>query len=85
MSRSVPGHHDACVPRCASYPTARHFHDGIALTPDDRLAAVAAAGLVGIDDGFLRVTEAGGPVLRSGCAVFDRYLGSGPGRYWRAL
>ncbi len=29
MSRSVPRHYDARVPRYTSYPTAPHFHDGI--------------------------------------------------------
>jgi oxygen-independent coproporphyrinogen-3 oxidase len=50
-----------------------------------RLAPMAADGLVEIDDGHIRVTEAGRPLLRSVCAVFDRYLGSGPGRYSRAV
>ena len=50
-----------------------------------RLAPMAADGLVEIDDGHIRVTEAGRPLLRSVCAVFDRYLGTGAARHSRAV
>ncbi len=50
-----------------------------------RLAAMEADGVVEINDGRVRVTEAGRPLLRSVCAVFDRYLDSGVGRHSRAV
>ncbi len=50
-----------------------------------RLAPMEADGLVEIDGGRVRVTETGRPLLRSVCAVFDRYLGSGVGRHSRAV
>ena len=42
-------------------------------------------GLVEIDGSRVRITEYGRPLTRSVCAVFDRYLGSGPGRHSRAV
>ncbi len=41
------------------------------------LAPMAEDGLVEIDGGRLRVTEAGRPLLRSACAAFDTYLDAG--------
>lgn len=51
----------------------------------DRLAALAADGLVDIAGPVVAVTERGRPFLRAVCAVFDRYLAPGSGRYSRAV
>jgi len=51
----------------------------------ERLAPMASDGVVEIDRGRVRVTEAGRPLLRSVCAVFDRYLRTGIGRHSRAV
>ena len=51
----------------------------------EQLAPMASDGVVEIDGGCVRVTEAGRPLLRSVCAVFDRYLGTGSGRHSRAV
>ena len=50
-----------------------------------RLAPMAAEGLVELADRQVRVTDQGRPLLRSVCAVFDRYLGSSNGRHTRAV
>ncbi len=50
-----------------------------------RLRPMEDDGLVEIDGGHIRVTETGRPLLRSVCAVFDRYLGSGAGRHSPAV
>jgi oxygen-independent coproporphyrinogen-3 oxidase len=41
--------------------------------------------MVVLDEGWLRVTEAGRPLVRTVCAVFDRYLGANGGRHSTAL
>jgi oxygen-independent coproporphyrinogen III oxidase len=49
------------------------------------LAALAGDGLITWDGRRLAVTEAGQPYLRAVAAVFDTYLGTGPGRHSRAV
>lgn len=51
----------------------------------DRLAAMAADGLVEIDGSRIAITDAGRPFMRAVCAVFDRYLVPAAGRYSRAV
>ncbi len=54
----------------------------------DDLAALeemAADGLVEIDGWRVRVTEAGRPFLRTGCAVFDPYLEPDAARHTQAV
>ncbi len=50
-----------------------------------RLAPFAAQGLVRLDGARVTVTEAGRPVMRSVCAVFDRYLDPDAGRHAKAI
>ena len=65
--------------------------DGVAGQGEDfapersRLGPMVEDGLVRIDGERLEVTEAGRPLLRTVCAVFDRYLESGTGRHSRAV
>ena len=59
--------------------------DGCFTDELERLAPMASDGVVEIDQGRVRVTETGRPLLRSVCAVFDRYLGTGIGRHSRAV
>ncbi len=49
------------------------------------LAGLAADGLVAWDGRRLAVTAAGQPYLRAVAAVFDAYLGTGPGRHSLAV
>lgn len=51
----------------------------------DRLAELAADGLVDMEGPVVAVTECGRPFLRVICAVFDRYLAPETGRYSRAV
>jgi len=51
----------------------------------NRLAAMAADGLVEIDGSRVAITDAGRPFMRTVCAVFDRYLVPEAGRYSRAV
>jgi oxygen-independent coproporphyrinogen-3 oxidase len=51
----------------------------------DRLADMAADGLVEIDGPCIAITESGRPFMRTVCAVFDRYLVGERGRYSRAV
>jgi oxygen-independent coproporphyrinogen-3 oxidase len=53
--------------------------------PLDRLAAMAADGIVAVEGSVVAVTERGRPFLRAVCAVFDRYLAPEAGRYSRAV
>jgi oxygen-independent coproporphyrinogen-3 oxidase len=61
------------------------FGDGAFADELDRLSPMAADGVVEIERGRVRVTEAGRPLLRSVCAVFDQYLETGAGRHSRAV
>ena len=61
------------------------FGEGLFADELARLAPLAADGVVEIEDRRVRVTEAGRPLLRSVCAVFDRYLGTSAGRHSRAV
>jgi oxygen-independent coproporphyrinogen-3 oxidase len=49
------------------------------------LAGLAADGIIDWDGRRLAVTEAGQPYLRAVAAVFDAYLGAGPGRHSQAV
>ena len=49
------------------------------------LAPMARDGLVELDGSRVRITETGQPLMRTVCAVFDRYLGTGKGRHSRAV
>lgn len=49
------------------------------------LAPLAADGLVSVAGHEVRVLPAGRPLVRTVCAVFDAYLGTGPGRHSRAI
>jgi oxygen-independent coproporphyrinogen III oxidase len=49
------------------------------------LAGLAADGIITWDGSRLAVTETGQPYLRAVAAVFDAYLGSGPGRHSQAV
>ena len=51
----------------------------------NRLAAMAADGLVEIEGSRLAISERGRPFMRTICAVFDRYLTADAGRYSRAV
>jgi oxygen-independent coproporphyrinogen-3 oxidase len=51
----------------------------------DRLADMAADGLVEIDGSRIAITDTGRPFMRAVCAVFDRYLVLAAGRYSRAV
>ncbi len=54
----------------------------------DEIAALApfvADGAVVVDGSRIAVTEAGRPLVRTVCAVFDTYLASGAGRHSRAI
>jgi oxygen-independent coproporphyrinogen-3 oxidase len=61
-------------------------HAGSEFMPElDRLAALAADGLVEIDGSRIAITDRGRPFMRAVCAVFDRYLQVEAGRYSRAV
>ena len=49
------------------------------------LAPLRRDGLVEISGRRVRITEDGRPLMRSVCAVFDRYLGAGEARHSRAV
>ncbi len=51
----------------------------------DRLADMAADGLVEIGGTRIAITDRGRPFMRTVCAVFDRYLVPAAGRYSRAV
>jgi oxygen-independent coproporphyrinogen III oxidase len=51
----------------------------------DRLADMAADGLVEIDGPRIAITDRGRPFMRAVCAAFDRYLVPAAGRYSRAV
>ena len=54
-------------------------------TERDALAAMQRDSLVELDGNRLRITETGRPFVRSVCALFDQYLGSGTARHSRAV
>ncbi len=49
------------------------------------LAPMVRDGLVAIDGSRVLITDVGQPLMRTVCAVFDRYLASGKGRHSRAV
>ncbi len=49
------------------------------------LAPMARDGLVEVEGSQVRITETGQPLMRTVCAVFDRYLSTGKGRHSRAV
>jgi oxygen-independent coproporphyrinogen-3 oxidase len=49
------------------------------------LAPMARDGLVEVEGSRVRITETGQPLMRTVCAVFDRYLSTGKGRHSRAV
>lgn len=51
----------------------------------ERLAPMIEDGVVELDGGVLSVTEAGRPLMRAVCAVFDRYLADGKARHSQAV
>ncbi len=50
-----------------------------------RLAPMERDGLVEVDGDRIRVRESARPLLRSVCAVFDRYLNTDENRHSRAV
>ena len=50
-----------------------------------RLGPMARDGLIEVAGHRVRVTEAGRPMVRSVCAVFDRYLTNSRARHSRAV
>jgi oxygen-independent coproporphyrinogen-3 oxidase len=51
----------------------------------EALAAMERDGLVEVTGGTLRIPEPARPLMRTVCAVFDRYLASGAARHSRAV
>jgi len=49
------------------------------------LAPMVRDGLVAVEGSRVHITGAGQPLMRSVCAVFDRYLATGKGRHSRAV
>jgi oxygen-independent coproporphyrinogen-3 oxidase len=49
------------------------------------LAPMARDGLVELKGSRVHITDTGQPLMRTVCAVFDRYLGTGKGRHSRAV
>ena len=49
------------------------------------LAPMARDGLVEVEGSRVHITDVGQPLMRTVCAVFDRYLGTGKGRHSRAV
>ena len=65
---------------------ARHGADPAVFDAElSALQDMAADGLVELEGGSVRVTEAGRPLVRSAAAVFDGYLKTGTGRHSRAV
>jgi oxygen-independent coproporphyrinogen-3 oxidase len=46
---------------------------------------MARDGVVELEGSRVRITETGQPLMRTVCAVFDRYLSTGKGRHSRAV
>lgn len=51
----------------------------------DRLEVMAADGLIELAGATIKITERGRPFMRTICAVFDRYLGTGHARHSRPV
>lgn len=51
----------------------------------ERLAPMIEDGIAELDGGVLSITEAGRPLMRAVCAVFDRYLADGKARHSQAV
>lgn len=49
------------------------------------LAPLARDGLVEVEGSRIHITDTGQPLMRTVCAVFDRYLATGKGRHSRAV
>jgi len=49
------------------------------------LEPMIADGMVSLEDGWLKLTEAGRPLVRAVCATFDRYLDGGAARHSAAV
>ncbi|HTR85752.1 MAG TPA: oxygen-independent coproporphyrinogen III oxidase [Reyranella sp.] len=55
------------------------------VTTVDALPSLARDGLVALEDGMVRITEEGRPLVRFVCAAFDRHYTGQPGRHSQGI